>query len=213
MNRRGTTSLLFQWPTASALWWDDLGIFPAHLEVPPLHHIPNITLPTLHQMRGWSWYGKGYLLMANCKNWKTEASQASVCCVCTCYRTQCLANFDLEDTIDGWWDVVLPIGAIYRHIEADRHNSDYGLHRVLRVTICGISGMRNTVAAATGKSADVVVRNLFEPILHVARVQAKTGTTGRLNNDKANGKGKVRLECAAAVQFMRSQWWDALITM
>ena len=36
---------------------------------------------------------------------------------------------------------------------------------------------------------------------------------GRLNNDKASGKGKVRLECAAAVQFMRTQRWEALITI
>ena len=36
--------------------WDDLGIFPSHLEITPLHHIPDITLPTFHQMRGFSWY-------------------------------------------------------------------------------------------------------------------------------------------------------------
>ena len=35
---------------------DDLGIFPSHPEMSPLHHIPNITLRTLHQMRGLSWY-------------------------------------------------------------------------------------------------------------------------------------------------------------
>ena len=47
----------------------------------------------------------------------------------------------------------------------------------------------------------------------VARGQEKTVTTGRLNNDKANGKKKVRLECAAAVQFMRTRRWEALITI
>ena len=46
----------------------------------------------------------------------------------------------------------------------------YVLHGVLRVTIGGISGTRN----ATGKSAAVVVRNSFQPILDVARVQGKT---------------------------------------
>ena len=77
------------------------------------------------------------------------------------------------------------------------------------VTICGISGMHDAVAAATGKSVAVTVRNLFQPILDVARIQAKGG----LNNDKANGKGKVRLECAAAVQFMGTRRWEALITI
>ena len=64
-----------------------------------------------------------------------------------------------------------------------------------------------------GKFAAVVVRNLFQPILNVACIQVKTVEKGRLNNDKANGKGKVRLECAAAVQFMRTRRWEALITM
>ena len=45
------------------------------------------------------------------------------------------------------------MGVIYRHIAAGRCIPDYGLHGVLRVTICGISGMRNAVVAATGKSA------------------------------------------------------------
>ena len=40
--------------------------------------------------------------MANCKNWKAEAPQAIVCWVCGYNRAQCLANFGVEDTIDGW---------------------------------------------------------------------------------------------------------------
>ena len=39
-------------------------------------------------------------------------------------------------------------------------------------------------------------------------MEAKTVTKGRLNNDKANGKGKVTLECAAALQFMRGWRWE-----
>ena len=74
--------------------------------------------------------------------------------------------------------MVLPIAAISQHIVADRRILDYRLHGVLRVTICGISGMRNAVAAATGQSAAVVVRNLFQTILDLARIQAKTATKG-----------------------------------
>ena len=76
--------------------------------------------------------GKAKIVMANCKNWKAETPQALVCWVCGCNGAQCLTNFGLEDTIDGWWDVVLPIGAIYRHIVADRRIPDSGLHGVLR---------------------------------------------------------------------------------
>ena len=133
-----------------------------------------------------------------------------VCQVCGCNKAQFLANFGLEDTIDGWWDVVLPIGAMYRHLAADRRIPDYGLQGVLSVTICGMSGMRDPVVATTGKSGTIVARNLLQPILDVAPIQAKTIRMGRLNNDKANGKGKLRLECAAAVQFMRTKRLEAL---
>ena len=95
--------------------------------------------------------------------------------MCRCNRAQCLADCGLEDTIDGWWDVVLPIGAIYGHMAADRRIPDYGLHGVLPVTICGISGMHDVVAAAAGKSAAVVVRNLFQLILDVAREDGNKG--------------------------------------
>ena len=66
--------------------------------------------------------------MANCKNWKAEPPRAMVFWACGCNMAQCLANFGLEDIIDGWWDVVLPTGAIYGHIAADRRILDYGLH-------------------------------------------------------------------------------------
>ena len=71
------------------------------------------------------------------------------------------------------------------------HAMDYGLRGVLRVTICGISGMRDAVLAATGKSAAVVVRNFFQPILDVTRMAAKTVTQDRMakGNDSANAKG------------------------
>ena len=92
-----------------------------------------------------------------------------VCWVCGRNRADCLANFGFEATIDGWWEVVLPMGAIYRHIPAKRCIPDYGLHGVLRVTICGILGMRDAVSAAISKSAAVVVRNCFQPILDFRR--------------------------------------------
>ena len=138
-----------------------------------------------------------------------------VCWVCGGNRAHCLANFCLEPTIDGWWEVVLPMGAIYRHIQAKGRIPDYGLHGVLRVTICGISGMRDALSAATGKSAGVVVSNFFQPILDVARMAAKTVTQGRMakRNDIAKAKGNVRLECAVAVQIMRTWRWEALIAV
>ena len=108
---------------------------------------------------------------------------------------------------------MLPIGAICGDITTDRRTPGYGLHGVPRVTICGISGMCHTVAAATRKSAAVVVVILFQHFLHVARIQAKMVTEGMLNNDKGKWKGKVRLHCAMALEFMGTRWWEALIAM
>ena len=159
--------------------------------------------------------GKAQILMASCKNFKAEASQAMVCWVCGRNRAHCHATFGLEATIDGCCEVVLPMRAIYRHIPAKRRIPDYGLHGVMRVTNCGISSMRDAVSAAVGKSAAVVVRNFFQPILDVARMAAKTVTKGRMakGNDNANTKGNVRLKCAGAVQFMRTRRWEALIAV
>ena len=214
-------------PNQLASWWllggreEWATLYVAAQEVGFDQLLWDVSQGVFQDTRGFDWEilfwlcadGKAQFLMANSKNWKAEAPQASVCWVCGCSRAQCLTDFGLEDTIDGWWEVALATGAIYRHIAGDRRIPDYGLHGVLCVTLCGISGMRDVVAATTGKSAAVVVRNLLQPILDVAYIQAKTVTKGMLNNDKANGKGKVRLECAAAVQFMRTRWWEALITM
>ena len=62
--------------------------------------------------------GKAQVLIANCRNWRAEAPRASVCWVCRCNTAQCLTNFGLKDTIDGWWESVLPMEAIYRNIAA-----------------------------------------------------------------------------------------------
>ena len=49
-------NLPFEWQAVQAQWWDDLGILPRHRTVPPLHHIHEITVPTLQRMKGLSWY-------------------------------------------------------------------------------------------------------------------------------------------------------------
>ena len=52
---------------------------------------------------------------------------------------------------------------------------------------------------------------MFQPMLDVACVVAKTAAKGTLNTDKANGKGKVRLECAATICFMFTWGQETLI--
>ena len=57
----------------------------------------------------------------------------------------------------------------------------------------------------------VVARTLLQPMLKVARLAAKTCTRATVNSKGANEKGKVRLECAAAVHLMRNKGWETLI--
>ena len=54
--RADHSNVPFEWQAMQGQWWDDLGILPNHPTVPPLHHIPYITLPTLHRMQQLSWY-------------------------------------------------------------------------------------------------------------------------------------------------------------
>ena len=89
--------------------------------------------------------GKAQVLIEGCQNWKAESPGATVCWVCMCNRALCLATFGTASAIDGNWEGVVAIGAIYRTITSDRRVPDYGLHGVLRVVLCGINGTRNLV--------------------------------------------------------------------
>ena len=88
---------------------------------------------------------------------------------------------------------------------------DYGLHGVLRVLLCAINGTRDLVVQLTGKAPATVARTMLQPVLDQARLAARTCTRASLNNDKANSKGKVRMECAAAIHFMRNRGWEKII--
>ena len=149
--------------------------------------------------------GKAQILLSGSKNWKI------VCWVCGRSRANWWANFGARQTIEMMWDANLPINAVYRHISTAHCIPDHGLHGVMWVCICGIYGMRDVVVAATGKSLVVVAHTLLQRILNVARLAAKTCTRGIVNSEGANEKGKIRLECAAAVHFMRNKGWDTLI--
>ena len=88
---------------------------------------------------------------------------------------------------------------------------DYGLHGVLRVLLCGINGTRDVVVQLTGKGPATVARTMLQPVLDEARLAARTCTRASLNNDQVNSKGKVRMECAAAIHFMRNRGREKII--
>ena len=46
----------FSWHVANSLWWDDLGLTPFHLTIPPQVHIPTITYPTFYTPMSLQWY-------------------------------------------------------------------------------------------------------------------------------------------------------------
>ena len=51
----------------------------------------------------------------------------------------------------------------------------------------------------------------WQPLFDEARFAARTCTRASLNNDKANSKGKVRMECAAAIHFMWNRGWEKVM--
>ena len=155
--------------------------------------------------------GKAQVLMAGCQNWKAESPGAAVCWLCMRNRALCLATFGTASAIDGNWEPAVGINAIYRTITTDRRVPDYGLHGVLRVLLCCINGTRDLVVQLTGKEPANVARTMLQPVLDEARLAARTCTRASLNNDKANSKGKVRMECAAAIHFMRNRGWEKII--
>ena len=87
----------------------------------------------------------------------------------------------------------------------------YGRHGVLRVLLCGVNGTQDLVVQLTGKAPATVARTVLQPVLDEARLAARTCTRASLNNNKANSKGKVRMECAAAIHFMRNRGWEKII--
>ena len=155
--------------------------------------------------------GKAQVFMAGCQNWKAESPGATVCWVCMRNRALCLANFGTASAIDGNWEPAVAINAIYRTIMSDRRVPDYGLHGVLCVLLCAINGTWDLVVQLTGKAPANVARTMLQPVLDEARLGARTCTRASLNNDKANSKGKVRMECAAAIHFMRNRGWEKII--
>ena len=93
----------------------------------------------------------------------------------------------------------------------DRRVPDYGLHWVLRVLLCAINGGRDLVVQCTGKALATVARTMLQPVPDDARLAARTCTRASFNNDKANSKEMVRVECTAAMHFMRNRGWQKVI--
>ena len=93
-----------------------------------------------------------------------------------------------------------------------RHEAAY-VHctLVLRVLLCGINGTWDLVVQLTGKAPAIVARTMLQLVLDEARLAARTCTCASLNNDKANSKGKVRMECAAAIHFILNRGWEKMM--
>ena len=77
--------------------------------------------------------------------------------------------------------------------------------------LCGINGTQDLVVEWTGKALATLARSMLQPVLDEARLAARTCTRASLNNDKANNKWKVRMECAGAIHFMRNRGWEKII--
>ena len=122
-----------------------------------------------------------------------------------------LATIGTASAKDGNSEGAVAIGAIYRTITSDRQVPNYGLHRVIGVLLCGINGTRDLVVQLKGKASATVARTMLQLVGDEARLWARTCTRASLDNHKANSKGKVRMECAAAIHFMGNRGWEKII--
>ena len=120
--------------------------------------------------------GKAHALMAGCQNGKAKCPGATVCCACMSKRAPSLVAFGIARAIEADWIGVVAMGSIKRNITGDRRVPDYGLHKVLRVLLCGINGTRDLVVELTGKVPATLARTILQPILGEARLAAKTCT-------------------------------------
>ena len=126
-----------------------------------------------------------------------------------CPMPRCLWH---PSAIEADWQPAVAIGSIFRTITGDGRVPDYGLHGVLRVLLCGTNGTRDLVVQLIGQAPATVAQTILQPILDETRLAPKTCTRASLNNEKANSKGKVRMECAAAVvHFMWNKGWEKVI--
>ena len=154
---------------------------------------------------------KAQVLMAGYQNCKVESPAATVCWVCMRSCAVCLGTLGIASAIDTKWLGAVAMGAVYRTTTSDRRVPDYGLHGVLCVLLCGITGTRDLVLQFTGKAPATVAHIMLQILLDEARLVARTCTRASLNNDKANSKGEVRMECAVAIHFMRSRGWGTVM--
>ena len=149
--------------------------------------------------------------MAGCENWKAESPGATVCWVCMRSRALCFPVFGTASAIDADCIGVAAICSIFGTITGDRQVPDYGLHGVLRVLLCGINETRDLVVQLTSKAPATVAHNMLQTNFDEARLAAKTCTLASVNNEKANSKGKVMMECAAAIHLMRNKGWEKVL--
>ena len=149
--------------------------------------------------------------MAGCRKWTAESLGATVCWVCMRSRPACPTTFGLATAIEMNRIGAVAIGATYGTITSDRRVPAYGHHGVLRVLLCGINATRDLVVQLKGKAPATVARTMLQPVPDEARLAAQTCTRASLNNDKAINKGKVRMECAAAMHFMRKRVREKVI--
>ena len=87
----------------------------------------------------------------------------------------------------------------------------FGVLLYPHILLCGINGTWDLVVQLTGKARATLARTMLQSILDEARLATKTCTRASLTNEKANRKGKVRMECAAAMHFMWNWGWEKVI--
>ena len=153
--------------------------------------------------------GKAQVIMGGCAAFTKGGPFASVCWVCGLARPAIDAIFGTVSGLETPFAQRVAVSAVFRPIPPERRVPDYGLHGVCRMVFAGVNGL---IAAAVAQGvARATAAKGVQAILDRSRLAARTATKNSLAGCAANEKGKVRVEAAAAVHFVKNGRYAVLL--
>ena len=135
---------------------------------------------------------------------KFTKREGSVCWVCGQQHADIVQGFGTEDSVNRPICDILPVGAQMRPVPPERRIPDFGLHGIVRMVVCAINGMMNTVCSVNARIPRGRVAREAQAVLNVSRLKSRCVTVHTVDATDANQGGKIRLEASGGIEFMRT---------
>ena len=141
----------------------------------------------------------------------TAESGAIVCYICGKDRQCVLSGFGTREVVlgtgfSGWFGA----GTVFPQIPGECRVPDFGLHGVVRVLRCGLSGVVEGLVARRGMSG-ARARAAIQEICDHARLASGCRSKGDLQGEDPGQE--LRLECGAGVWLMRGDLWKECVEL